>query len=71
MWNDSERLIANTPMWGNGDLYDEAFDIKNSYETVPDWHDSPENRELLDEIRDRLDADTVRYKNEVESTHNS
>lgn len=75
-WNDSTRVaeeLNNIP--GNegrfDDLLAEAEDIKRTFEDNMDWVDSPENRELLDELGDSLreDYDTIRYRNQVENTY--
>lgn len=75
-WNDSEKVLSameDVPeLRGRFDGAWEELGVKDQYEEVQDWIDSPENREMLDEIRQALVDDgyeTVKYKNAVEETY--
>jgi hypothetical protein len=79
-WMDSEQVLAklkNLPEFKSVEQLDEMQDyvdeIKPSYYGGEmDWRDSPENREILDEIKTMLDSsgyDSIRYLNQVENQY--
>jgi hypothetical protein len=76
MWSDSEKVISeleDMPEFrGKFDGAWEELGVKDSYEDVQDWWDSPENREMLDEINAeirRQGYDSIRYANQVENKY--
>mgnify|MGYP001600756715 CR=1 FL=1 len=74
MWNDSVSLLEhlpNTPV--KEDLYDEAVELKESFEYLDEWPASRENQEILREVQPMIvgNADTLRYRNQVENAFGS
>ena len=72
-WKDSELVISaleDIPEFRG--KFDEAYEelgVKDQYEYTDDWRNSPENRELLNEINEVIRGagyNTIRYKNYVE-----
>jgi uncharacterized protein (UPF0297 family) len=77
-WNNSESVIEKmNEMPEFEGLFDEALDDVGGsrfYDDIDDWIESPENRELLDEIRDTIKSkgyDSIKYKNLVENKYGS
>jgi hypothetical protein len=72
-WNDSATVafaLQNKGINVPDDLIDEAQDVRRSFEDVEDWIASPENAQLMGELRRAVqDAgyDSIRYANEVEN----
>jgi len=76
MWGDSEKVISELEdMPEFRGKFDEAWEelgVKDSYEDSQDWLDSPENREMLDEINAEIKKqgyDSIRYANQVENKY--
>jgi hypothetical protein len=82
-WKDSYQVLGslrNTPVGRKNrakiqEMEEQADEIMGQYAYGDEeWRDSPENRELLDEINTMLaDAgyDSIRYSNQVENTYGS
>ena len=81
-WKDSQQVLSElikNPLFKNdpviNDLIGYADEIQPSYYGGEmSWRDSPENREVLDEIRSHLQDkgfDTVKYLNQVENAYGS
>jgi len=73
-WNDSHVVAKALREKGFdvGDIADEAGDIKRSYEDGHEWRTGPENRSLLDDLRNHLTDKgygSIRYKNQVENAY--
>jgi hypothetical protein len=82
-WKDSYQVLGslrNTPVGRKNrakiqEMEEQADEIMGQYAYGDEeWRDSPENRELLDEINTMLadsGYDSIRYKNQVENTYGS
>ena len=81
-WKDSQQVLSEltkNPLFENdpviNDLIGYADEIQPSYYGGEmSWRDSPENREVLDDIRNHLQSkgfDTVKYLNQVENAYGS
>ena len=78
-WKDSQQVLAgldNSSLQGDevlADLSSYADEMQRSYYGGEEsWRDSPENREVLDDIRNHLQSkgfDTVKYRNQVENAY--
>ena len=81
-WKNSQEVLSEltkNPLFKNdpviNDLIGYADEIQPSYYGGEmSWRDSPENREVLDDIRNHLQDkgfDTVKYRNQVENAYGS
>ena len=81
-WKDSQQVLSEltkNPLFKNdpviNDLIGYADEIQPTYSGGEmSWRDSPENREVLDDIRNHLQSegfDTVKYLNQVENAYGS
>jgi hypothetical protein len=75
-WDDSTQVMDGLfaqHQWEFGHLqeaYDEAWEIRDTFESQDDWIKSPENREFLDEVRNAITDqgyDSISYENQVEN----
>jgi hypothetical protein len=83
-WEDSFRVIESLKSnmdappeirkWAQ-DNFNHTWEERSSFEDIggeDGWYKSPENREMLDEVRSIIEGagyDSVRYKNAVENEH--
>ena len=74
LWKDSAKLAQALEEKGfaTSGLVEDAEDIRRSFEDTEDFLNSPENRELLNELRGMIQSagyDSVKYKNQVENSY--